>query len=100
MIAKEAAPVDATLEDRQYDQVLQIDVSDDSEPLSLGWNRGGESCRKHKHNTQKVKTVFFSLSLFLADDSRQAAKTFIERHSLPTSYEDQIFAFIDQVGLK
>lgn len=39
-VAKEAGAT--TLRGIQYDQILQIDVSDDAEPLSLGWNRGGE----------------------------------------------------------
>ena len=34
------------------------------------------------------------------DDPRLAAKRFIVQHNLPASYEDQIVAFIEQVGPK
>lgn len=33
---------DSIKDRREYDQILQIDVSDDADPLSLGWNKGGE----------------------------------------------------------
>jgi phospholipase A-2-activating protein len=56
---------------QEYDAVLRIDVSDDSEPLPLPINR--------------------------QDDRRAAAAAFIERHSLPQSYLDDIVNFINLV---
>ncbi|EPQ27038.1 uncharacterized protein PFL1_05322 [Pseudozyma flocculosa PF-1] len=55
-------------ESRWYDAVLQIDVSDDSEPLPLPINIG--------------------------DDRRAVAQRFVERHDLPRSYVEEIVKFI------
>ncbi|CAO1637625.1 unnamed protein product [Sympodiomycopsis kandeliae] len=51
-----------------YDALLPIDVSDDTEALLLGVNKG--------------------------DDPRQVAQRFIEEHDLPRSYLEEIVAFV------
>ncbi|PWN36043.1 WD40 repeat-like protein [Meira miltonrushii] len=65
---------DNVIDGQRYDAVLKIDVSDDSEPLSLPINKG--------------------------DDPRTKAKAFIQQYSLSERYEDDIVAFIQQVGPK
>lgn len=84
---------ETAMEGTQYDQILQIDISDDAEPLPLGWNRGGEL-------SMYDETKPFIALITCTGDPRAAAKDFISRHSLPTSYEDQLIAFIEQVGVK
>lgn len=58
-------------ESQWYDFVLQVDVSDDAEPIPLPVNR--------------------------ADDPRSVARDFLQKHDLPDSYEEQIVSFISMV---
>lgn len=84
---------------QHYDAVLKIDVSDDSEPLSLPINKGGELPMLEAQSEFEPMLIKLSF-LSLTDDPRTKAKEFIQQNSLSERYEDDIVAFIQQVGPK
>lgn len=79
-----------------YDALVPIDVSDDAAPLLLGISRGGELIA---HPCLMVYSTVHPC-YYPKDDARQVTREFLQRHSLPSTYEDRIVDFIHMVGPK